>query len=601
MKAIAQTEILDKQPLLHTMTNMTLAYQARPITTIFARSILLLNALLFSTLVWSSSLTTSADRTLISEGETLTLTVRFDSQTPDTPDLSPLEHHFEILSRSQQNNFSLINGNSTSYTEWLLTLLPKKTGKLLIPSLRLKGAVSDAIEITVNEQKAQSTDPQPVIIETELDQSEVYVQAQLLLTLRIKHAVAISGINADELTIDHAQITKLDNSEYRQRINGTEYNVIELKFAIFPEKSGTLTIPSLRFDIHVPDRSRRFSDPFMSRRTRLLVLRSDKKTVQINPRPQNAGSGNWLPSQGISISEKWSRPLDELTVGEPITRTLHVTAQGLTGVQLPPLSHEQVEGVKIYPEQPQMSDDVTHQGVIGTRSEAMAIVPARSGEIILPAITLEWWDTKSNQLKTTVLESRTLQVKPNTELVSQAPTAIAPQPSDAMTPFQPDSTEPPAAEDNPQQFMLLLSMALNVALFTALIYTQIKFSRVSVHTNTATGQQVACEASLFEQLESAAKSAQPQAFRDYLQQWARAFWQQPSQVSLHQIANLAEDCELAETLRALDASLYRENVEPVTKETLMDILVRLKTLRQNRAEIARKNSDNALKPLYENS
>ena len=108
------------------MTNMTLAYQARPTAAIFARFILLLNALLFSTLVWSSSLTTSADRTLISEGETLTLTVRFDSQTSDTPDLSPLEHHFEILSRSQQNNFSLINGSSTSYTEWLLTLLPKK-------------------------------------------------------------------------------------------------------------------------------------------------------------------------------------------------------------------------------------------------------------------------------------------------------------------------------------------------------------------------------------------------------------------------------------------------------------------------------------------
>ncbi len=100
--------------------------------------------------VFSANLLSSVDRQQISEDETLNLTITLDDAGfSGSPDLAGLDSNFEILGTRNSSSTTIINGSYNSQKEWHYTLLPKKTGKLLIPSFKLKGAFSDAIEIEV--------------------------------------------------------------------------------------------------------------------------------------------------------------------------------------------------------------------------------------------------------------------------------------------------------------------------------------------------------------------------------------------------------------------------------------------------------------------
>ena len=95
--------------------------------------ILLLTALVASTSY--ADLVATVDRTIISDADLLTLTVRASNSTADIePDFSVLDRDFEVISLSPQRNssFSIVNGKTTSisYVDYVIRLAPKRLGEL---------------------------------------------------------------------------------------------------------------------------------------------------------------------------------------------------------------------------------------------------------------------------------------------------------------------------------------------------------------------------------------------------------------------------------------------------------------------------------------
>jgi len=80
-----------------------------------------------------------------------------------------------------------------------------------------------------------------------------------------------------------------------------------------------------------------------------------------------------------------------------------------------------MENVRIYPDQPQGISRDDGQWVLGHKEFRYAVVPELAGELILPEVRLEWWDTTVNQSKTAILPEHRVQVTTSellTELVS---------------------------------------------------------------------------------------------------------------------------------------------------------------------------------------
>ncbi len=374
-----------------------------------AMSVLLLSA--FSQA--AGKLEAKVDRTQVSLEETFKLTLKYNEQVMfGEPDFSGLEKNFDILGNHRSNKYRSINGRAESWTQWSLTLAPKREGKLLIPSFEYEAVFSEAIQITVKKApsyKASATN-KPVYIETEISKPKAFVQEQLLYTIRLFTSVDLSGLNRGDFAVENALLKQVSENQYKRTIDGKTYGIIELSYAIFPQQSGTLTIPAHTWDVTIQNRQGYRYDPFLTRGGQRLRLRIESRDIDVLPKPSNYSGQHWLPASDIRLSQNWSQPATAFKVGEPITRTVSVTAKGLMGSQLPPLNLDTTSGVKYYPDQPQSEETVGADGITTINTQSYAIVPNKPGRFTLPAITLNWWDTNTNRMREASLPVQVIEV-----------------------------------------------------------------------------------------------------------------------------------------------------------------------------------------------
>ena len=552
----------------------------------------------------AAALTAKVDRASINQDETLLLTVRLDKQLGQGgPDFSLLKKNFDILSNNRGSQYRNINGRTQSFTQWELLLAPTNTGKLLIPSFSFQGDFSEALEINVAKQQAQQ-DPagaeqlRDIFLEAELSKSRPRVQEQLRYTVRLYTAINLHSLASDTLEVDHAVTLQLAEHRYQRKIRGKAYGVVEIVYAIFPQNSGELVIPSITYQVTEPSRNRSsWSDPFGGRGGAIRRLRTDEQRLVVDPKPAGYNGEHWLPAENVQLEQDWSSDPNNFKVGEPITRVITLTAKGLTGAQLPPLKPPAAEGIKTYPDQPQTNDQTTIDGVTGIRTETMAIVPTKSGPLTLPAITLSWWDSKTNQQRQASLPATNIQVAagatPTAAEPPQAPAAIATDPGlESATNSQP--LAPTFAW--PWVISTVVFALLSLGLGLALRGQQKQTTRSHARKHKARKQAEPSEKLEFKRLQASCEGSDLNAVRKAFLNWAQLFWPQDNIRSLQQARQVIEDTDVRDSLQRLDRAIY-------SGQTTLDweaaALIRgLQGLRQNTQSAPK--TEAALRPLYPN-
>ena len=97
-----------------------------------------LGLLLWTFNVQAAGLGASVDRSQLSAGETVELTLESSDVTLfGKPDLSSLDPLVEVRGTRQVNQPTTLNGETQATTRWIITLLPKQTGTVVIPALQL--------------------------------------------------------------------------------------------------------------------------------------------------------------------------------------------------------------------------------------------------------------------------------------------------------------------------------------------------------------------------------------------------------------------------------------------------------------------------------
>ncbi|WP_268797179.1 BatD family protein [Pseudomonas huanghezhanensis] len=386
------------------------------------------------------ALLASVDRTRLNSGETVELTLESNDPTLfGKPDLSVLDADFEVQGTRQVNRSTTLDGTAQATTRWQITLMPRRSGSLVIPELQLGEMKSTPITLQVmdvapasNPQEAQLA---PVFIEVSLDQPTVYVQAQAILTLRIYHSVSLfDDSNLIPLQIPDTRIEKLgDTRTYEKLINNVRHGVIEMRYALYPQKSGDLVIPPQAFsatlvqDLPAPTASQgqgQTSDvnTLGPKPGKLLRVTSEPLTLTVKPQPANYPANTpWLPARSVNLTESWSPEPGHSQVGDSLTRTLTLKVEGLSSAQLPPLPATNVSALRRYPDQPQLANLASERGLIGTREEREALVPNRAGSIDLPTVDIVWWNTHEDHLEHSSLPARTLQISNNPTLAVDMP------------------------------------------------------------------------------------------------------------------------------------------------------------------------------------
>ena len=390
------------------------------------------------------------DRQVIGEGESVNLTIDINGDDSGEPDTAGLEKDFEILSRNQSSSYSLINGSLHSNVNWQLVLRPRHAGSLHIPALKVGDAQTQPLMLEVKQlavRKGAGGQPEGDIwLDMALQPEAVLVQQQTIITIRIYQSAALAQAQLTEPAAEHAIIERLgEDKQYQVTKNGRNWQVTERNYALFPQQSGPLAIAPVQLDGAIVVNQQAMGSPFFQT-SRPIRVRSNKLALQVNPIPAAWHGVNWLPSTGVGLTEQW--PSDaSFKVGEPITRTITLQAQGLSMSQLPALPGLLPERLKAYPDQPALTDDKSDRGITGKRREKTAIIPTAPGTYILPAIELPWWNVNSGRMETAELPARTFKV--TGALTAIAPIAAAPtallqpaQSSAAAPVAQPVTTTP---------------------------------------------------------------------------------------------------------------------------------------------------------------
>lgn len=401
----------------------------------------------------AAGLDAQVDRTRLAEGESLLLTLSGPGDVWGTPDTAVLARDFAVQNQGQGTSTVMTNGRVTTTREWRFLLTPKASGRFTIPAMRLGELESlpIAVEVLPAAQAAQVGEPPPARLEAELDRDQVYVQGQVIYTLRVLLRPQVQNASLEDPQAEGVQIERLgeDRVTETQR-DGLRYRVVERRYALLPQHSGAIVIPAPVLSAAVPEsRTGRGQaagtapgspfgsggsafeqffgrDPFaemdsLFQRTRPIQVRGPALTLEVRPRPAGAPVP-WLPAEELRVAESWTpdpvAAQTRLRVGEPITRTIALTAQGLSDAQLPDLIGAVPPGVKSYPDKPRTETRAEGDTLVAVKEIKQALVPTVAGKLVLPEIRLAWWDTRADQERVAVLPARTLEVLPATGAVN---------------------------------------------------------------------------------------------------------------------------------------------------------------------------------------
>jgi hypothetical protein len=249
--------------------------------------------------------------------------------------------------------------------------------------------------------------------------------------LRLYRRVQIAQASLSEPELKEAVIEKLgEDSNYTTQIKGVDYWVTERKYAIFPQQSGVLTIPALTLNAEIVSAQAGRNSFFGQAITQNKRVSSKPITLNVQAVPEALKQAAWLSAESLQLTEQWSDSQLQVKVGEPLTRTVTLVAKGSTVGQLPELSTQiAVEGIKTYPDQPQLQEAKNNDGLTAMRQEKIAFIANKAGEYQLPAIDVAWFNSKTQQLETAHLPAVTIKALAVTEAVETqvAPTVQVPQ------------------------------------------------------------------------------------------------------------------------------------------------------------------------------
>ncbi|MGH8548511.1 MAG: BatD family protein [Methylococcales bacterium] len=357
------------------------------------------------------------DRNPVRINESFILTFSASNSPDGEPDFSVLEQDFEILNQSQSSNISLINGEFSKSVKWNLSLMAKKTGRLLVPPVPFGQDQSLPLHLEVlGAASSDAEEDSELLLEVSAAPENPYVQAQVIYTVQFLRRVDLAQAILSEPVLGDAIIQKLgDDRSFSAYRNGHQYAVTERKYAIFPQQSGLVAIPPLELKADVVTSGR--LGFFDQRGSRLRRIQSNAVALEVRPVPAEFKGDHWFPAEQVVLVEQWSNNPPKVPVGEPLTRTLKLTATGAPLSLLPEMGKLSFTGsdgnaLKQYPDQPVLDEKKNFSGIVSSREQKVALIPSHPGSFRAEAQEITWWNTRTERLEITRLPGITIKVLP---------------------------------------------------------------------------------------------------------------------------------------------------------------------------------------------
>ncbi len=569
-------------------------------------SIILAFACLWPGAAFAASFTATVDNTAAAVGQPVTLQLTLSgASAKSAPDISVLSPSFNVVAQGQTSNMSYVNGQMSSSVGWQYALLPKKAGTVVIPPLSVEtdGGVLKTESITLD-VSASSAPPavtgqqgygggssantgNHVFVEAGASSDDPYQDQPVTYTVRLTSAVSMTDISLQPPTAAGAIVKAIAKPKIAKMVvNGTEVKVVTFRFLVTPVQAGDITIqPAIvQGNVAVQDQQMQnggfFANPFQMMQMpgfgfssyQPFTLGSNGVTLHV--RPPVPGVTPWLPLSSLRLSQRFEMT-EPVHVGDPVTRKIVLLAGGMPGSQLPGLKDLQDSAdFSVYAGKPEIGKHISGEtgAVTGWRRESYSLIPQKAGKLVIPAVTVKWWNTQEGKAVVSTLPEKTIDVLPAAAAGQGAGQTAASAPAvsagaAAAAPLKVAAVGVPArGASGPPWLYAFIAVMVVIVLFALLwaLSLQRKINRLVAVKEPAAEKKTAAapkkEPSGFADVD---KAATAQDLKNYLQSYAHDHWGTPANAPLEKIFAAAQErrpalgeAEAQALLRDLAGAVY---------------------------------------------
>ncbi|MGO1297619.1 MAG: BatD family protein [Vibrio sp.] len=352
------------------------------------------------------------------QNEVFQLTVTINSRvSSDAINFSVLQKDFQMGQPNFGTSTNIVNGDRSEQSQWTIPLAAKQTGILRIPRFTINGQQTQSIAIQVTKDRDAPNTKDIVEVQSHLSQSTLYPNESAQLKVRL--IVKADLRRLQNQTIEPPKVNGMelnpasDPDQHQEVVNGIQVTVVDQNFRVTATKPGTFTLREPKFDGSLV-----YGGTY-GNRTRIVPLTTVPKTYTINVKPKPKDyHGVWLPTSKLSLTQHWQDPDGhtikndsvKLKVGDSITRTVSMQVSGVDKSRLPDIKIDNPSSVRSYNDKPHFST-LKNGDVLMTVKQV--VIPRHSGNITLPPIRVNWWNSTTNQEKLSRVAGLTMQVAPS--------------------------------------------------------------------------------------------------------------------------------------------------------------------------------------------
>ena len=381
----------------------------------------------FYLLAQNINFSASCDRTVVTLGESITLTVTVSGDVAKVPQpVLPELKDFNVYSSGRNQSFSFINGKVSSSINYTYTMISVKLGKLAIPPIKLqyKGSTLQTdtifVEVVKTDQQYQVQPGVPqkqraiapslqeekdIFATVSVSKRKAYVGEQIIFILRFYQGIQL--LSAPQYTppdFSGFWTEKIREDQAYRTIEGRQYLVYEIKYALFPIASGKYTIPATSFTCQIEDF---FSRPFS--------FGGKRKVVQTNPVsitvvliPKQDVPKSFTGGVGsFNITSK----VDKYTINqnEPVILYVEVCGTGnFKGIEDPILN---ITGdIKVYEPNSWIKLEDNVNEFRGSKTFEIMLIPEIVGEFTIPPVEFSYFDPSVQKYITKSTDPITIKV-----------------------------------------------------------------------------------------------------------------------------------------------------------------------------------------------
>ncbi|MBQ3926955.1 MAG: protein BatD [Bacteroidaceae bacterium] len=267
------------------------------------------------------------------------------------------------------------------------------------------------------EQPSANISAKDLFMTATASRTTVHEQEAILLTYKIYTLLDLRQLDGKLPTLDGFQIQEIPLPRTKEfdieQYNGRNYRtVVWSQYLLFPQKSGTLTIPSITYEGLVITRNRNLDpiEAFFNGQSGYAEVKrkitTPTLTIHVSPLPNkpegfSGAVGKFSVSSSISTQE--------VDANEAVTLKINVKGSGnMKLIAIPEVNFP--KDFETYDAKVNDKFELTRTGLAGTKEFEYLFVPRHAGTYEIPAADFIYFDTDSRSYKTLKTEAYTLKV-----------------------------------------------------------------------------------------------------------------------------------------------------------------------------------------------